>query len=826
MIKLNNTIWYCFLILCFVSLDLRAQNKSDRFIVIDGKPNAEIIIDDNPKRAVSFAAKELQHYIKQISGATLPIYLNDTKIEKTSNKSNIEGKAKEFKNKIFIGESHQTKRLGITHKHLDWGAYKIESGPNWLVLIGQDSDFSPKGIWAKNRSNWNKRVKHEWDKSTNYSGWGNTIARDMWNKYNSELNLWAYDEKGSLNAVYGFLRHLGVRWFMPGELGEYVPIQKDIKFLELCELVKPEFKIRKASFMRYGNNSSIQPDILWSLRQGMNYPYGFDIYHGMSEITRSEKNRKEHPEYYALYNGKRATEGKTPEPCLSSQGLFEENLKFIRYMFDTYDVPAYSVWPDDGFTRMCECDKCVGKDTPERGPNGKLSDYVWEYVNNIAVEIEKTHPDKYIIGGAYSTYWLPPTEIKKLNSNIIVHVVNGRRRYDEPDDDAIKYNFTKEQRLNYVKKWSDLADNKIINFMNFGGAANTPNIFGEDIYAIKDFILGEDMWVSHDKGALAIPGFNHLNYYISARMWWNPELDLDEFLNEYYDAFYGPAAEEMKEFINYFEVHQRDFGSADKIEVLKKGLELFCKAKDKIDYETIYGQRILAFEKGIEKYQLRYDQLKIERDDVPSIRANAPLDRITDIKIDGNLDEEFWRFLNGSLSDNKTGEKPRYSTKFRVGIRKNYLYIGISSKDKPGKPMNISTTKDDNPKIWDGDYIDILIETPVNSFYQISVNPAGAVTDYDRGNSGYWGLRWQSNIEMAYKVDEKNGTWNIEARMPLTTSQQDPLHEIIGVPPRENFPWFINVCRKRIDENGVEYLAFSPTKTDTFLVNNKLARIK
>jgi hypothetical protein len=184
------------------------------------------------------------------------------------------------------------------------------------------------------------------------------------------------------------------------------------------------------------------------------------------------------------------------------------------------------------------------------------------------------------------------------------------------------------------------------------------------------------------------------------------------------------------------------------------------------------------------------------------------------------------RNLRGSLSDNITGQAPVYHTRFKVGLQRKYIYIGISSQLEPERKMNISTTKNDDPKIWDGEYIDILIETPVNSYYQISINPAGAVTDYDRGNSGFWGLRWESNIELANNYDAENGIWTIEARIPVTRSDQDPLHEIIGLPPSEDLPWFINVCRKRIGKDKTEFSAFSPTGTDSFLVNSKFGRLR
>ena len=50
--------------------------------------------------------------------------------------------------------------------------------------------------------------------------------------------LWQFDERGSLNAVCGHLRSLGVRWYLPGELGEVVPKMKSIPLPKLDDTVK------------------------------------------------------------------------------------------------------------------------------------------------------------------------------------------------------------------------------------------------------------------------------------------------------------------------------------------------------------------------------------------------------------------------------------------------------------------------------------------------------------------------------------------------------------------------------------------------------------
>ena len=57
-------------------------------------------------------------------------------------------------------------------------------------------------------------------------------------------------------------------------------------------------------------------------------------------------------------------ESTTPNPCLSSEKLLEENVRYLRFMFDMFDVPAMSVWPDDGFTSMIALDERVYFEPP------------------------------------------------------------------------------------------------------------------------------------------------------------------------------------------------------------------------------------------------------------------------------------------------------------------------------------------------------------------------------------------------------------------------------------------------------------------------------
>lgn len=781
------------------------QAAEPAFIVKDGQPMAEIVIPEDPPNAVRMAAQELQTYIEKMTGATLPIVppfaLNGEKPERLFQQYPTD--MQRYPVKIYLGQSYHTDRLGLSVEGLEWDAYKMQSGDGWLALLGKDNDFIPMGIWGRTRGHWRAEGEAAWKEAIGEENhWQNQVGAKMWNAYNQTLDLWAYDGKGSLNAVYGFLRQLGVRWYMPGELGEIVPKMASIELPSVDKTVTPDMKIRTISFMRYGNGDRILPEIIWSIRQGMNYPMGYRSYHGMVPVTRPEETRRLHPEYYALYNGKRDIESGTPNPCLSSEGLFRENVEYLRFAFDLYDVPALAVWPDDGFTAICQCPKCEGKDDPERGRQGVLSNYVWDYINRVAIELYKTHPDKIILGGAYSTYWMPPTNIETLSPNVAVHIVNARRRYNIPAEDL-------EVRREHVKRWAELTDNKVITFMNFGGGANTPRIFADDIKFVTPYVIGEDMWVAHRYGGLAQHGWNHLNYYVCARLWWDVERDTGELLSEYYQDFYGPAAEEMEAFIDYYEKHQHDMRGIQSAPIIKKALDLFAVAEAAVEPDTVYGQRVAMFSEGLAPKRKFYDQIK-------DGRPNPPLFTMTNVAqaptIDGQLTEALWQELPGRLKEIQEGGEVEHPTHFNIAYDENNLYFGIKVMDEPGNPANIAPTDgDDDDALWQGDAIELLLETPTNSYYQIAINPAGAVCDLDRSEGLAKGFTWGAEAEVATHVNKEEGYWIVEARVPFTPSSQDPLHEIIGPTPSAEAPWFFNLCRQRMRDEGNVLSAFAPT---------------
>ncbi len=793
----------CSLVLASVGLAEAAP-----WIVEGGRARAEIVIAQQPPRAVKLAASELQAYLEKISGARLGIVTAPTG---------------ETPVKVFVGESDHARSLGVTAEGLGRDAFRMVSGPDWLALVGRDQDFTPIEPWARSHGDWLNRKQPEWEALAGRP-WLNPIASSSYRGYNKHLDIWNYDHRGSLNAVYAFLRSLGVRWYMPGELGEILPESKQIVLPQVDRTVRPAFEVRSLS--RPMISSSSIDDALWYLRLGANEQYGI-LHHGQRYVTEHPKQRAAHPEYYVLIpGGKRDTESKKANACLSSKGFFEEMVAYARLMFDHYDLPVVSVMPHDGFTH-CQCDACRGQATLDREHSGISSDYVWRFVVRVANELETTHPDKKVFCGAYSTYRLPPLSIDKLPDNVLVQITNGRP-IREVDDK------THERTAELRRQWQAKTNNPLSVTLNYTPFTNRgeyrpqywPHVIARGLRDVKGHVWREDVWLSSDKGGLHHPGMSHLNPYVMSRLWWDPDRDVDLLLDEYYGLFYGPAAEAMQHFIEFSEANYAQLGN--KAAVTRQALALFDQAKAAVPSDSVFGRRIALVDAFLTTLRNRATQIQEERP--PGLPEFRLIDMAQDkwrearqtLVMDGKLEEPFWTgySLRGILKEIHTGKKPVYLTQFRGRWWQDSLYFGIRCQGEPGKPPVIGTRQSGDPAIWDGDHVELLIETDKHSYYQIVVNPAGAVMDLDRGASRAAWYGWSSQAEVAAHIGD--GYWSVELRLPITASDEDPLHQVIGSRPFKarsddlatgkgtSLPWYFNLFRKRAGSADGETSAFSP----------------
>ncbi len=800
-------------------LTLSSLHAADVVLVQDGQPHAEIILADNPTRMQRVAAQEFRTNIEKISGARLPIVTQPS------------GKAV----KVFIGASalNPLKAEGLKD-----GAYRIQSGDDWMALVGDDSDFEPTVPWAKGNSDI-ARAQAEFEKVVGapygmpnrglYKNRlrlpGDTGKPDGATTDKKEtLDIWGLDERGSFNAVTAFFHRLGARWYLPGELGEVMPSMKTIALPKLDETVHPDFPLRQFNF-RF--STAGYDTAMWMMHLGTRNDDRYQIAHGMDGMTGNDATFAAHPEWFALYGGKRdyRSGDSKNQLCYSNDELLRETVRYNRALLDAYPFKTVSIMPPDGYSSICQCEKCKGKDSPERNERGLLSDYVWDFVNRAAKEIAKTHPNAKVLNCAYGTYTLPPLKIDKLEPNVVVCIVGGRRPMNKAGIKGEGEAAPEALRAGWVKK----TDNPILIFENYPFTdrgwylpAFAPHSLGDSVNATKGISQGEDIWLSarQDFDKVDI-GFNHFMVYFTARMYWGGKnADVDAMFREYCQLFYGPAGQEMQDFFTYCEAHWS--AMEDDKEQADAALALFTKAKSKVDAASVYGKRIALIDDFLKGMRMKSEQLGQQRGPVPFVRLVGDAH---DIVIDGKLDDAYWQecpsAATGKFRELITGRVPTFGTTYKAGWQGNNLYFAIRCDEHPGEKPNNTATRNEDQALWHGDAIEIELATETHTYYQIAISPAGHIVDLDRGASrGQW-FGWDSQAEVATHIADDH--WTVEIRIPVTQDENDPLHQVIGRKPTQSLPWHINLCRQRIREEGQELSALSPTGTEGFHETMKFA---
>ena len=802
---------------------LPALHAADSFLIENGKASAEIVIAEKPARMTKLAAHELQTYLEKISGAKLDILSTPTA----------------GKTHIFLGKSTHTEALKLETNGLENGAFRIASGADWLALVGPDEDFVPMEPWGRMRTPTEvARVNAEFDKITGDTFWNSYGALYM--RYHKDLDVWDYDDAGTLNAVYEVLRSLGVRWYAPGDLGEVVPRQPTIPLRSVNKTVKPDFGMRRFTF--YTDHTGIGEKAIWVLRLGVNQGHKIggiaQSCHGAKFVLMREEMKQAHPEMYLLTGGKRDTKTKgSGYPDLTSALFFEKQLKYSRTMFDHFHEPMISIDLVDGYGGMTSDDpKWMAQLTPGRGWSGTMSDQVWGHINKMALELYRSHPDRLVSGLAYSAYKMPPEKIAKLSPNLVLIETRQRQSFW----DEAQRNEHRSLREAWMKK---LTSGKYLTWdYNINARpeqAGRPVFYtkqiASDLRELKGRTLGEMIEIyDHPAGSEGKLSYDplaleHLNLYVTSRLWWDADQNLDALLADYFTSYYGPAAKPMKAFADFSEANWMHMGQDGA--KIGEAFTLLAAAQAAADPESLPGRRIQKIADIMRPMRNLQQQLSRKHDTDLSYRVLESKQTgglaMKNKAFDGQVLKDYWTDIRSVPLVKLTPQspQPKASTTFQVQREDSILHIGIicHEPDMPG--LRVATTTPDDTKLLEGDHITLLIETASNSYYEIAVNPAGTVLEIDHSKDGK-GVNWTSGAQFAVHRGEKQ--WSIEIRLPITgegSRMIDPLKGIDGAQPKDLFPWYFNLCRQRVRGTAIERTAYSATGKEDFYLPEKFAKL-
>lgn len=611
--------------------------------------------------------------------------------------------------------------------------------------------------------------------------------------------------RAALYATYTFLDEvLGVRWFWPGESGEYIPRGVSASLTNLNISQTPALKSRSLAI----NSPHYDEDTLvWMARMRMNVHLipsanakdrianlkekGFQVGVGGHNVVLSDAILQQHPEYAAEIDGKRELKpsGHSPHLCWANPGVQEEIYqKILSWIEQNPDIDILSFYGAD-HNYFCQCDLCkkMAEDVSTR----------WQKFSHIVIKrLQEKYPQKLYRTLGYQAYRDVPTEIA-------------------PEYDLVSY---ATYNINYTKPLSDpsnqTARSEMLAWKKLGAAVGIRGYqfipFKERMFApIVSTIVQEIAWLkqngmkgwyseltpyNYPKSALPEESnwiTNRMALYAAAKAMWNASVDPKEIVRDWTSRIYGPAGAAMNDYywlmddawssspkgLTYFLVPASGF--ADVLlndERVRKIDGYFAQARAQLeqvadaDTRARIAEQIHLENKMFTRWRTLYN---LKKGQAARYQVYA-------------LKSEHWENLNSLPEFFDTQGQP-IDEKTRVLVRwdENALHLRFVLDDKAPSEM-IARAQGRDQSIFGDDNIEMFIDNPKQPgrYFHLVFNSKGA--RYDASSDGAMNFDKSWNPEWSVSTQVNNDHWTAEVTLPFSS---------FGFTPQTNAAWSMSFTR-------------------------------
>ncbi len=733
-------------------------------LVRDGKPESEIIVGSNPVKSAQFAALELQHIVKLITGAELEVRAAPSDGKKVG---------------IYVGASEEARKLGFPGKPFDREEYLVDFKGGNIILMGNDMpDFT----------------KVDYSKFITFPG----------------INFYY---RSTTYAVYDFIEDaMNVRFYAPGDEGTVFRKRSTLEVEPFRRRRLPGMDaFRRLSCHQPGQERARDYSLLF-LRWRLNSMYGvanhstygiFWRYWGKAKSTNLAKLFIEKkPEYFASgYSGRLAgvigpeypdDPDTPPQLCLSNPGTLayftweaveQAAGRIVPGGYARMPVmkgqPYYYNYQEDDNPFYCKCPECTAFLSKK-----PYSEMHFDFVNRLAESIGKKAPGTGVATLAYGDSMTLPE--KGLHPAAAVMICLSVQSWYHPGTYAFQFGKYSEWVRREGKKrplmvWTYMLCpeheakiiyryNKFFPFLYPWKTAEYFKTFARD--GIRGW-FGEITLQQH-----------MLEAYIAARITYDPSVDTDKLIDEYFELYYGRAGKDMKAFYSELEgicwnpdnlpdasrktpitgsfvygyhTEKRNwhYGTAERMASLQKHVDNAMKsastpeekARVKKFVDMIWGQAV----EGRKEFEFRENARKAP---IPS--AAVPFlkeyDGITGkVPFESLKPLEAWSTLEG--------EKTNWKPDIRLGMDSKYLYLSYVEKNTAAIARN-------DASLWSND-IEIFLAKRIGSdFLQIAVAPDGKAEVYS--SSIINGALHLQKLPDTVKITSRrrNSEWEVKMAIP------------------------------------------------------------
>ncbi len=351
--------------------------------------------------------------------------------------------------------------------------------------------------------------------------------------------------EGTEFGTFEFLeRFVGVRWLFPTEVGDYVPEREDL-------VVPSNTRVTdEPAFMQVPRVASRPTHRAWARR--MRFWTRLRFHHNLSKLFPPTEYTKTHPEFFPVPSVG-ATERQLPtsntedwQPCFTAPGIVEEAAANIIAYFDGNPrIRSYSFGVNDSHT-YCQCEHCRAEYIPGETFLGMAcySDAYFKFVNAVAEKVLEAHPDAWFGCLAYSNVGKPPVRVG-VHPRVVPFLTYDTMQLLDPE--------RREAHESLVNAWGEKCTFLGRYDYTYGDHHVPPRIY---LRHWADYVRWARDHQVRAWYAETYPFFGEgPKYYVMAKIWWDPDRDVDALLDEWYRLAFGKAAPPMKAYFDHWEAY-------------------------------------------------------------------------------------------------------------------------------------------------------------------------------------------------------------------------------------------------------------------------------
>lgn len=368
--------------------------------------------------------------------------------------------------------------------------------------------------------------------------------------------------KGTINGVYAFLeKFCGCHWYetqviiAPENSTLTVPADIDIKYTPFFEYTETDTASSRDIEFSLANGLIGGAYRDFTAEQGAAVEYLGRFCHTMTTFfCKSETYFDEHPEYFALRNGKR-----TPNQlCLTNEKVKDIVTAEVLELLESEhnpdaDIQIVSLTQHDNFD-YCQCNNCKAIDDE----NGSQSGTMITFVNEIARRVKEHGYDNVVFDTfAYQYTRKAPTKAVPREDVIVrlcsIECCFGHTLDDQKCEQNVDF-------MNDLRKWGKICNriyiwdyvhnyaNTLCIFPNFGVLQRNIQIFYEN--NAKGLYEEGNYYIDNSDAEFA-----EMRTYLLSKLMQNPYLDYEAEMDGYLNGVYGPGGCYIREFIDIITEH-------------------------------------------------------------------------------------------------------------------------------------------------------------------------------------------------------------------------------------------------------------------------------